>query len=680
MRRKLATVLALLFCALGATHTAFAQAPPPVPALPDTERRTAFTITSQTGPFGVGYALYGTGTDFGAWIEVWLNGVRLTPVTDFTVTLASGTLATAARPMTNAQVTLTVASTGTLQIVGAERPRRISQFAENRGVAARDLNVAITDLVAQNRETWDRTNDANGRAILAPPGEVLQVMPPAASRAGKYLTFDGTGSIPQFTTVAPGTAGVSFPSTTVVGDIAVFNNTAGTAITNRAVDYINVKNPPYSAACDGVTDDTTKIQSAATAAAGGKVALYFPTICLISSAIDISGVPRVFCSGQGLPANPAGGLLSNNATANILSKNSILPALIENCAIRSSVTRSGGGSIFLTGNAQGDTVRNNFISDAFRGIWCDGCVAGLFDHNQIISYINHGIHVLNTAGADAGDSNVTNNLFNTGAGGTTVAVYILSSGGWNITKNKFLPSTYGIWLDRDNLSATSILNIEGNSIDSQTGAGVILQGLGTGTYANISVANNIFSAQVNCVQVLGANANLSNISINGGVCNYSNRGLDLQAAAFVNAFGITFNATAGGNPTAIVTAATWPSSGAIGRNFYNNTNSHYTFTNSGIDTIAAGPPKTTTPALTSCGTTPGIVGDDRGGFVQMGGGAPTGCVITFAVAYPVAPRCTVIWRATPLASQSYTYSVSAITLTQTGTTNNFVDYRCDPAN
>lgn len=83
----------------------------------------------------------------------------------------------------------------------------------------------------------------------------------------------------------------------------------------------------------------------------------------------------------------------------------------------------------------------------------------------------------------------------------------------------------------------------------------------------------------------------------------------------------------------------------------------------------------TAPALTSCGTTPAIIGTDVAGTVTMGTTA-TGCVITFNVAYIAAPHCLVTWIATPLASQSYTTSTTAITLTQTSASNNVVKYFC----
>lgn len=93
-----------------------------------------------------------------------------------------------------------------------------------------------------------------------------------------------------------------------------------------------------------------------------------------------------------------------------------------------------------------------------------------------------------------------------------------------------------------------------------------------------------------------------------------------------------------------------------------------------LDGIGLG--TTTAPALTSCGTSPAIVGTDMAGTVTMGTGTPTGCVITFFTAKSAAPVCVVTWIATPLASQSYVTSTTAITLTQTATSSNVVKYVC----
>lgn len=85
----------------------------------------------------------------------------------------------------------------------------------------------------------------------------------------------------------------------------------------------------------------------------------------------------------------------------------------------------------------------------------------------------------------------------------------------------------------------------------------------------------------------------------------------------------------------------------------------------------------TAPALTSCGTSPTISGNDYAGTVTMGTGTPTGCVITFNTAYSSAPHCVVTSRtAYGTTALAYTVSTTAITTTQSATSSNLVDYVC----
>lgn len=82
------------------------------------------------------------------------------------------------------------------------------------------------------------------------------------------------------------------------------------------------------------------------------------------------------------------------------------------------------------------------------------------------------------------------------------------------------------------------------------------------------------------------------------------------------------------------------------------------------------------PVLTACGTSPAILGSRTAGLVTMGTGTPTGCVITFpANSYTAAPYCVVTWQ-TNIASMQYTVTSTAITLVQTATDSNKVNYYC----
>ena len=207
LRLALFALLAIL-----APQLALAQAPPPVPALPDTERRTAYSLTASTCNCAVNFALYGDSTDYWDWVEVYINGV-LTPYNSatapWTITSPTGPLASIPRPVTDAQLTFGQSVTGTIQIVGARRPRRVSQFTESRGVPARDLNQALTDIIAQNRETWDKINDVTGRGLFSQPGNTVGPLPLPLQCESAYLVFDATGLNPECaaivsTTIATG--------------------------------------------------------------------------------------------------------------------------------------------------------------------------------------------------------------------------------------------------------------------------------------------------------------------------------------------------------------------------------------------------------------------------------------------------------------------------------------------
>jgi hypothetical protein len=217
----------LAFTLIAGIAPAIAQVPPPVPALPDTERRTSFSISASTCACNVGFAIYGDSTDFENWVEVYLNGTRLNfndPVFGWTITSPTGPLGNIPRPITDAVMTFTNPQTGVVQIVGARRPRRASQFNENAGISARNFNQVLTDIISQNREIWDKTNDFTGRALISQPGVILGLLPVPSVCANGFLGFDPTGLIPVCRT-SSGTGNVLLPVTS--GDLACFSGTAG---------------------------------------------------------------------------------------------------------------------------------------------------------------------------------------------------------------------------------------------------------------------------------------------------------------------------------------------------------------------------------------------------------------------------------------------------------------------
>jgi hypothetical protein len=205
--------------------SASAQTPPPVPALPDAPRLTTYNLSGSNCNCAVGFQLYGDGTDVDAWLQVFVGStpyLSTDPAHGWAITSPTGSLGAIPRPITNAVLTFAMPQSGAVTIVGDRRPRRASQFPENRGVTARDLNQAFTDIVAMSREQWDAVNGT----IRGQPGEALTPLPGAAARAGNLLSFDGSGQ-PVVGAGGFGTGNVQGPASSVNGNIACWNGPTG---------------------------------------------------------------------------------------------------------------------------------------------------------------------------------------------------------------------------------------------------------------------------------------------------------------------------------------------------------------------------------------------------------------------------------------------------------------------
>jgi hypothetical protein len=210
----------------------FAQAPAPVPALPDSERRTSYSITASTCACAINFQYYQDSTDYQNAVEIFLNGVKVAyndTAFGWTITVPTGSLATRARPISDAVLTFNSVQTGTVQIVGAQRPRRLTEVSESRGVAARDFNQFANTITAELREVWDRFL----RTPRVPAGETLALLPPLASRANMGVCFDTNGNfapcvgIPSSAFTAG--SGVTFTGTNP-STISVATYSAGTGI------------------------------------------------------------------------------------------------------------------------------------------------------------------------------------------------------------------------------------------------------------------------------------------------------------------------------------------------------------------------------------------------------------------------------------------------------------------
>jgi len=85
----------------------------------------------------------------------------------------------------------------------------------------------------------------------------------------------------------------------------------------------------------------------------------------------------------------------------------------------------------------------------------------------------------------------------------------------------------------------------------------------------------------------------------------------------------------------------------------------------------------TSPALSSCGTTPSIAGSDNAGKITMGSGTLTSCTVTFAAAWAKAPACmTNDESSSGIVAVTNSTTTTAMTVRATSLTSKVVSYIC----
>ena len=105
---------------------------------------------------------------------------------------------------------------------------------------------------------------------------------------------------------------------------------------------------------------------------------------------------------------------------------------------------------------------------------------------------------------------------------------------------------------------------------------------------------------------------------------------------------------------------------------YGTATANYEFYNTHVTASA-----TTSPALSSCGTDPSIVGSDNAGKITMGSGALTSCTVTFASAWANAPACTTNDESsTAIVTVTNSTTGAAMTIRATSLTSKVVSYIC----
>jgi hypothetical protein len=183
-------------------------------AISNVARRVVYTNTG-VGPYAFTFEILAN-TD----IAVYRGSTLLTLTTDYTVIInANGT----------GSVTLVVAGTGNISIVGARAIQRTSDYTTGGDLFASTLNVDLDSQTIYAQQVAE-TAERGLKAPVVDPTDINMTLPAKASRVGTVLAFNATTGNPEagpsigsVTTVAAQSANIN----TVATNIASVNTVAG---------------------------------------------------------------------------------------------------------------------------------------------------------------------------------------------------------------------------------------------------------------------------------------------------------------------------------------------------------------------------------------------------------------------------------------------------------------------
>jgi hypothetical protein len=374
-------------------------------AISNVPRRVVYAA-SGTGPYAFTFEILSQ-TD----IAVYKASTLLTLTTDYTVTInANGT----------GSVTL-VATAGTdnITIVGAKNIQRTTDFTTGGDLFANTLNDELdnqTIFIQQVAETAER----GLKAPVTDPTDIAMTLPAKASRANKYLGFNGDGNpvAVDGTSVSPGTmadqnsnnVGITGGTITGITDLAIADGGTGASTAAAAPFALKGSNSDITA-LSGLTTALSVGQGGTGAASlsAGNVLLGNGTSAIQSVAPGTSG--NVLTSNGTTWTSSAasgGSYIGQNRQLFITSGTFTVPTGIT--AVK--VTMVGGGG----GGAAGAASAGNGAGGGAAGA-CMGWFTGLTPGGTIAVTVG----AAGTGGTGAGGAG--------GAGGQSIFSTFTANGG-----------------------------------------------------------------------------------------------------------------------------------------------------------------------------------------------------------------------------------------------------------
>lgn len=311
------------------------------------------------------------------------------------------------------------------------------------------------------------------------------------------------------------TAGMTFigDGVTLNGGTSITLTTLATLKADTTQRGINVMSAPYNAVGDGSTDDTSAIQAAIDdAEASGRIVFLPKGTFRITSTLVINTTGTVL-RGAGRGSTILSFQGSNVDAIHI----SASYCEVSGIYIRHTGTPTAGAGIKVDNSAAFCLFNGLSIEKFYYGIDFVAATSWNVAECYIINSVQYQIYVRNTAAGDSGDQVIEGCTLDSSVS-TAAAIRIESGGGLKVYGNKILRHQIGVDLQVEDGVLTSVLLIDGNSIEMQSVRHIRLGRKGTtGIYKMIVISNNQHNYMTGITDGYYFGPGLDNVNVNGNV-------------------------------------------------------------------------------------------------------------------------------------------------------------------
>ena len=344
------------------------------------------------------------------------------------------------------------------------------------------------------------------RSIKVPVGDsssLTTTLPAAANRLDKFIVFDAvTGEVElstiTLTQLASAVAAAYASGSTA--DAVTFLQAGTGAVSQSVQAVLRWFKFIGNFGTLGAGNDAAIFQAALDDASGTHAVIMIPgntTIQLGASSVTSDGAVRVV----GLGGRDRTYITWTSTTAFAWTHTAGLGGglQMEGVTMSGPLSCTAGGAISIQasgGVANSNTkIKDCTFVNGFYHLYMPAAHSWEMAGNTHTNYIEAGVYTGNTVDQDEGDSYIHDcGFFANGA--SAKAVVQVGAGGLKIMQNKMYGGQYGYYMDLATSAVTSILIIQGNSIEFQTHSGIRMRNTGgSGSFTQIIINGNQFSGQ-----------------------------------------------------------------------------------------------------------------------------------------------------------------------------------------